>query len=295
MSERFRTIGLIGKPAEPSAARTLNTLIRHLRTRQVRVLVDEASDVRLSGPRVEISDRASIGKLCDLAIIVGGDGTLLNAAHTLVEYDVPLLGVNRGRLGFLVDVSPKEMIPMLNKILAGQYLEEKRFLLLSKVHRLGQNFGPDCALNDVVVHKSNVARMVELETLIDGQFLNTQRSDGLIVATPTGSTAYALSGGGPLVHPALNAIVLVPICPHTLSNRPIVIDGDSEIEVVVCGSNLDSAQLTCDGQSNVELQQGDRIRIKKKPLPIRILHPPGHDHYKILRAKLNWGAPPQPG
>ncbi len=190
--------------------------------------------------------------------------------------------------GFLTDVSPHEMLGTVEDILHGRYLEESRFLLHASVHRGDETISCSDALNDVVVHKWSVARMIEFETYIDDQFVNTQRSDGLIVSTPTGSTAYALSAGGPILHPTLNALVLAPICPHTLSNRPIIVDGNSRIEVRVSASTQD-AQVTYDGQLSLGLLAGDRVRMHRKDHPIRLIHPAGHDYFALLRAKLNWG------
>ncbi|MCA1805361.1 MAG: NAD(+) kinase, partial [Xanthomonadaceae bacterium] len=233
--------------------------------------------------------REELAARCDLAIAVGGDGTLLNAARSLADAGVPLLGINRGRLGFLADILPADMTSSLDRVLAGHYQEEERTLLHAEVLRNGECLHQSDALNDVVIHKYDIARMIELETHIDGRFLNTQRSDGLVMATPTGSTAYALSGGGPILHPTLSAIVLVPICPHTLTNRPIVINDHATIEVILHGGSTTEAQVTCDGQVKFPLDCGDRVRVCRKDKTIRLLHPPGHDHYEVLREKLRWG------
>ena len=221
--------------------------------------------------------------------MVGGDGTILHSARALADYDIPLVGINLGRLGFLADISPADMMEKLSEILTGKYHQEKRFLLESQVERNGQRINEGYAFNDVVIHKWNSVRMIEFETYVDGQLVNTQRSDGLIVSTPTGSTAYALSGGGPILHPSMNAIILVPICPHTLSNRPLVIDGDREVELVVKPGNQPHVRITLDGQDNFEIHDDDRILIRKKEKPIRLIHPAGHDHYQLLRAKMGWG------
>ena len=221
--------------------------------------------------------------------MVGGDGTLLNAARSLAPYDIAIVGVNQGHLGFLTDVSPGEMEQKLDEIFSGQYNEDERFLLHCSVLRDGEHINESVALNDVVVHKWDVARMLETETFVNGQLLNNLRSDGLIASTPTGSTAYALSGGGPILQPCLNAIVLVPICPHTMSNRPIVVDGNNVIEIVVRGSGHAHAQVTCDGQINFGLVAGDRVRIRKAEHKVRLIHPVDHDHFHVLRAKLHWG------
>ncbi len=289
MAGAFKSIGLLGKYADPTVGNTLRTLSDFLVGRDLQVLLDDATADVWPDHGLEHASRDEIGQRCDLAIVVGGDGTLLNAARTLAHYPIALLGINLGRLGFLTDISPTEMHEKLGDILEGRYMEEERFLLHSTIVREGEHISESEAFNDVVVHKWDVARMIEVETYVDGKFLNAVRSDGLIVSTPTGSTAYALSGGGPILHPSLNAIVLVPICPHTLSNRPIVIDGNSLIEIVVSGRGQSHAQVTCDGQINLGLVSGDRVRIRKKEHTVRLIHPCDHDYYQLLRAKLNWG------
>ena len=285
----FTTIGLLGKHGDHRVGETLQILHAHLRARGVRVLLDEGTAHTYPGHSIETASRESIGSQCDLTIVVGGDGTLLNAARSLVQYGIPLAGVNLGRLGFLADISPALMIERMEEILRGHYLLEERCLISSTIERNGQKINTSTAFNDAVVHKLNMARMIEFETYINGQFVNSQRADGLIVATPTGSTAYALSGGGPILHPTLNALALVPICPHTLSNRPIVVNSDSQITIVMIECNKDCAQLTCDGQINFCLLEGDQIHIHKQNPPVRLIHPADHDHYQILRAKLRWG------
>lgn len=289
MADEFSCIGLIGKYGDPTVGATLARLGEYLQARGLRVLLDESTAEVWPDHGLTTASRAELGEHCDLAIVVGGDGSMLNAARSLASQRIALLGVNLGRLGFLTDISPDDMTGKLDAILAGEYQEEKRFLLHSAIEREGEHLAESDALNDVVVHKFDVARMIEVETYVDGQFLNTVRSDGLIVSTPTGSTAYALSGGGPILHPSLNAIVLVPICPHTLTNRPIVVTGDSVIEIVVKGHGQAHAQVTCDGQINLGLVSGDRIRITRRKHEVRMIHPKDHDHFHILRAKLNWG------
>jgi NAD+ kinase len=287
----FKSIGLIGKYGDPGVVDTLGGLADYLRGRELQVLLDQETAAGIPGAGLEVASRTALAKRCDLAIVVGGDGTLLNAARTFADSGVPVLGVNLGRLGFLVDVSPAEMTARLDEILAGRYIEEERFLLHAQVWRDAGVIAEADALNDVVVHKWDVARMIEFETHIDGEFVNTHRADGIIIATPTGSTAYALSGGGPIVHPTLNAIVLVPICPHTLSDRPVVVDAASRIDIVV-GSGGTQAQVTSDGQISERLQPGDRVSVARKDRRLRLIHPSGHDYFAILRAKLRWGGTP---
>ena len=282
-------MGLIGKHGDDSVAQTLEQLIDFLRGTQAEVLFDAESAEKLPDFGLPVVDRQALGTRSDLVIIVAGDGTFLNAARSLVDLDVPLLGVSLGRLGFLADVMPGEMTDRLKEVFAGNYDEERRFLLDARVVRDGQDVFRGSALNEVVVHKWHIARLIQFETYIDGRLVNTQRSDGLIVATPTGSTAYSLSGGGPILHPGLDAVVLVPICPHTLSSRPLVVSADSEFEIRMDhSSEQPEAQLTCDGQTTLELRPVDRIIIRRKEPRLRLVHPRGHDYFATLRAKLHW-------
>jgi len=289
MADKFRTVGLIGKHGDDSVAHTLEQLIELLRNAKADILVDAESAEKLPSFGLPVVDRQTLGKRSDLVIVVAGDGTFLSAARSLVDLDVPLLGVNLGRLGFLADVMPAEMSDRLTDVFAGDYDEERRFLLETRVFRDGREVFFGAALNEVVAHKWHIARLIQFQTYINGRLVNTQRSDGLIVATPTGSTAYALSGGGPILHPALDAVVLVPICPHTLSSRPLVVSANSEFEIRMGHSGEQpEAQLTCDGQTTIELAPADRIVIVKKERRLRLVHPRGHDYFATLRAKLHW-------
>lgn len=289
MASTFRRIGIIGKYADSSVSATLRALSDYLAARDIPLLLDDATAAVWPEHGLEIVNREQLGRQCDLAIVVGGDGTFLNAARSLAHHDIALLGLNLGRLGFLTDISPAEMQCKLDEIFAGQYTEEDRFLLQCRVLRDGELISQSDAFNDVVVHKWDVARMIEVDTYVNGTFVNTLRSDGLIVSTPTGSTAYALSGGGPILQPCLNAMILVPICPHTLSNRPIVIDANTVVEIVIKGQGQVHAQISCDGQINLGVMAGDRVQIRKKEHSVRMIHPVDHDHFHILREKLNWG------
>ena len=293
MSYIFSTVGLIGKYGDPSVGNTLTALATFLRRRGLRVLLDEDSTNHLPAQGWEVVNRRTIGRQCDLAIVVGGDGTLLHAARMLVDFQVPLIGVNLGRLGFLVDVSPEEIGAELEDILNGKYREEQRSLLHAEIIRNGQSITQADALNDVVVHKRDVARMIEISAYLDGKFISDYRADGLIISTPTGSTAYALSGGGPIVHPALEAVLLVPICPHTLTQRPIVVGAESEISILIDEANTNDIQVTCDGQTGFEIEPGDSVVIRKKRRKLRLLHPTSHDYFQILRVKLGWGVRPE--
>lgn len=291
MTSAFKQVGLIGKSGDRRVAATLTSLITRLAQLGTRVLLDESVAGMLPDTPVAVVDRDTLADQCDLAIVVGGDGTLLTAARSLASSGISVLGVNLGRLGFLVDVLPEDMLPLLEEILAGHCMVEERALLHAMVSRDGKTLSENTALNDVIVHKKDIARLIELDTWIDGYFLSANRADGLIVASPTGSTAYALSGGGPILHPGLQALTLVPICPHTLSNRPIVIPDRSTIEIMVHEGTLE-AQLSCDGQVGEVLRPGDRITVRKHTHTLRLLHPPGHDFFTILRKKLRWSEQP---
>jgi NAD+ kinase len=291
MNTRFERVGLIGKSGDHHVSATLRALAALLQRHRVQIQVDEDVADMLADSACPVVTRDALARDCDLAIVVGGDGTLLNAARSLADPGCAVLGVNLGRLGFLVDVSPDDMDTQVERILGGDFIEEPRTLLHAAVIRDGIAVGESTALNDVIVHKKDIARMIELDTWIDGHFLNRNRSDGLIVATPTGSTAYALSGGGPILHPNLHAITLVPICPHTLSNRPIVINHDSRIEIVIHEGAL-QAQISCDGQVTLTLDPGDRVTVRKHAHDLRLIHPPGHDYFDILRRKLRWSEQP---
>jgi NAD+ kinase len=292
MKNTFKRIGLIAKLNNPRVAETLTTLTTDLEQRGVSVVLDESAASYFPTPQLTVYTRHELSQNCDLAIAVGGDGTMLNAARSLAEADVPMLGINLGRLGFLADVSPDEINERLTEIFNGQYEEEQRSLLNAKVMRNEKLVSESDALNDVVIHKDDIARMIDLDTTINDRFIYSLRADGLIISTPTGSTAYALSGGGPILQPNLPAFVLVPICPHTLSNRPVVVDENSTIEVTIKGSETDKAQITCDGQVNFSLLPGDRIQVKRKTHQLRLIHPADHDHFNTMRKKLHWAEQP---
>lgn len=289
----FKTIGLITKTGDAQYIQTLRALLTHLRRHDADILMDENAAMLLQDDNhCDVVSLPTMAARCDLAIVVGGDGSLLHAARAMADSQVPLLGINLGRLGFLVDVSPEEMAARLDEILQGEFIEAPRFLMQAQIKRGNQIIGESYAMNDVVLHIQDVVRMIEFQTYIDGQFVNTQRADGLIIATPTGSTAYSLSGGGPILHPGVNALVVVPICPHTLSNRPIVVSGNSEIEIVLCAHNKVPAQVAFDGQASILLEPDDRILIQRKAGEQRLIHPKRYDYFHILRTKLRWGEQP---
>lgn len=267
---------------------TLRRLKKFLANEGYYLIIEENIGALMPGHGMQVSSVKMMGEVCDLVIVVGGDGSLLGAARELAKSNVPILGVNRGRLGFLTDISPNEMEEKITEVLSGQYIQERRFLLDVLVKRNGEPIGYGSALNDVVLHPGKSTRMIGFDLFIEGQFVYSQRSDGLIVSTPTGSTAYSLSAGGPLLHPKLDAISLVPMFPHTLSSRPIVVDGKSEIKIVISEGNEIYPQVSCDGQHHLPVAPGDAINITKKPHKVRLIHPVKHNFYEICREKLGW-------
>ncbi len=273
----FQRIAITGKPNDQAVTDTIERLGSMLVRRGC--LVEHRPDID------ELSD---IADQLDLVIVVGGDGTLLYVARTVAAHGVPVLGVNRGRLGFLVDVSP-DRFDEIEAVIDGDMLIDERLMLEARVHSNDQVISQSPALNEVVLQKWNTSRMIEFETWINDEPCNRHRSDGLIVCTPTGSTAYALSGGGPVMHPGLDAMALVPICPHTLSNRPLVINANSRVEVRLRADEIDQVHVSCDGQTDVALGPEGRIEIRASSHRLRLVHPPGHRYFDILRAKLRWG------
>ena len=286
MKKAFATAALIGKYNSPEIAKPLLELAHFLEERGLKVMIDPLTASHIEKCRYPVLALEELGARADLAVDLGGDGTMLNIARMLAPYDVALVGVNQGRLGFLTDISLDTMLETIAAILDGQYVTEDRMLLEAEVESGNARAPGVLAFNDVVVSKGIKGTMIEFEVRIDGESIYTQRSDGLIVATPTGSTAYALSSGGPIVHPSLRVMTLVPVSPHTLSNRPIVISSDCTIEIVVAGA--DDARAHFDSHSNVELREGDRVRVRRYDHNISLLHPVGHSYYAMLRQKLNW-------
>ena len=284
----FQCVGLVGRSQHEDAAPVLNELVRLLQSRGAEILLEQRLAELLPVAGLSACALEDIGEKADLVIVVGGDGSLLGAARTLARSDVAVLGVNRGRLGFLTDINPDDVHAQVGAVLDGEFTHEKRFLLDAKVMRDGAVVGRADALYDVVVNSGTSAQMIELELYIDDTFVYRQRADGLIVSTPTGSTAYSLSGGGPIMHPALDAVVLVPMFPHALSSRPIVVDGNSEIRIDVLSRNRIHPPVTCDGQVNMTARPGDSVVIRKKPEKLTLLHPVGHSFYASCRDKLRW-------
>ena len=287
MQLKFSTIGLVGKYNSTDIAGALSKLAEFLTKRNVGVLI-ESETARSTGIQdYPVAQLPEIGERADLVIILAGDGTMLNIARNLVGHDARMVGVNQGRLGFLTDVPLVNMLPVIGEIIAGHYAVEERFLLSAHVWRENTCVFEACALNDVVVSKGNTGRLIEFEVSVDNQFVYSQRSDGIVIATPTGSTAYALSAGGPILHPSLEAIALVPICPHTLSNRPIAVNSHSQVEVAL--SEAIDARVHFDGQTHFDLLEKDRVTVTRGQKTIRLLHPLSHSYYDTLRQKLKWG------
>ena len=285
----FNTVAIIGKYMDPIALQNMRAdligLAEHLQSRQILVCIESntAKYAELTGFDTIVLD--DIGTVANLAIVMGGDGTMLSVARSLILADVPLVGINRGRFGFLTDLHSENMLVALDRILAGDFIEDTRMLLCAQVIRDGKILYSGHAFNDVVI-KSGL-RLIELEVRIDKQFVHKQRSDGLILTTPTGTTAYSLSAGGPILHPNLEAITLVPICPHTLSNRPITVSSNSDIEVKLL--QKDEAQVSFDGQYQIALESGDSIMVRRANHSISLLHPSDYCYFDMLRNKLNWG------
>ena len=288
MSAPFSTVAIFGKYKDPSVGDVINALTRFLQNRGLKVVLGEATATTIANPLAEARSLVEIEQEVDLGIVVGGDGTMLNVARCLADRSIPLLGVNLGRLGFLTDVPANQMTEEIGRILDGDYAQEERFLLAAEIVRKGKKVHGFRAFNDVILGKGRLSRLIEFETFVGGEFVNRVRADGIIVATPTGSTAYALSAGGPILNPTLAAIVLVPICPHTLSDRPLVVNSDQTIEISVTGQDR-SAHVTFDGQANYTLEEHDRIFVRRAQTPVTLIRPSARSHYAVLRAKLRWG------
>lgn len=287
MERLFKHVCLVARHSKPQVVEALRTLADHLARSGITVFVDkESATAAEAGPHLLI-ERNDMGKLADLVIVLGGDGTMLSIARQLAPYRVPLVGINQGRLGFMTDIPRHEMLEAIDAILAGNFIPENRILLQASVIREDAEVANALAFNDIVFSRGAVGSMIEFEVFIDNQFVYSQRSDGLIVATPTGSTAYSLAAGGPILHPTLQAIALVPICPQSLSNRPIAVNDSCEVEFMLT-RGLD-ARAHFDGQSHCDLMEMDRVLIRRYRNPLRILHPVGYNYYDMLRHKLHWG------
>lgn len=291
MKNPFSVIAIIGKPRNKQAIQTHKDLYTWLISIGKSVFIDDRLRELLTDiPAEHFASLVELGKIADLAIVVGGDGNMLGAARVLSRFDISVIGVNRGNLGFLTDLNPDDFEEQLTAVLAGDYLEETRFLLEAEIHRHGQVKSHNAALNEAVLHPGKIAHMIEFEVYIDDNFAFSQRSDGLIVSTPTGSTAYSLSGGGPILSPSLNAITLVPMFPHTLSCRPLVVDGNRRIKLVVSPENRGIQEVSCDGQVSLPVSPGDEVHIYQSPNVLRLIHPKDYSYYRVLRNKLGWSS-----
>jgi len=288
---QFKTIGLTARN-NIDIVDSLQAVIRFLEQNSgTNILLDENIANLLDGNKHPLFSMDKLGSNFDLVIVVGGDGSLLQVASSLADHDLPVTGINRGTLGFLTDILPGDIESTLQPILDGEFKIESRFLLDLSIGA-GEQRHLGSALNDIVLHPGKAVQMIEFELYIDNEFVYNQASDGLIVATPTGSTAYAMSAGGPIMHPRLDAMVLVPINPHSLSSRPIVIEGNRELTLVVGDRHNILPQLSCDGSMSHSCSPGDRVTIRKKQKELKILHPADYDYYETCRSKLGWSHRP---
>ncbi len=289
---KFRTVALIGKHDSPAVAEALRALLQHLRSHygdQLTVWVKAGNAAAIGEPELAANHETLVK--ADVAIVLGGDGTLLSAARRLAAHDVPLVGINQGRLGFMTDIARTDMLGAIDRLLAGEFIPDSRMLFDAEVWRQGERVFQTVALNDVVVNKGDLGRLIEMEVRVNGEFLYVLRADGMIVATPTGSTAYALSANGPILHPAVPGIALVPLCPHALTHRPITISDDSCVELVLITPH--DAHVHFDGQSHFDALAGDTIRVCRSAHVVTLLHPPGYSYFAMLREKLHWSAIPR--
>ena len=283
----FSTIGLVARVANEQIRETLLRAEVFLRDQGAAVVFESSSADMLGNEASDILDLSSLGSVCDLVIAVGGDGNILSTARAVAPYGVPVLGINQGKLGFLADISPDDIEKQIREVLSGNYTTEEHFLLEGEAE--GQAEVP-CALNEVLVHSAKMPKMIEMELYINETYVYSQNSDGLIVSSPTGSTAYALSAGGPIMHPSLNAIVLVPMFPHSLTSRPLVVPADDEIRILIVSESDVHARVSFDSHLEFNIAAGQSIVIRKKQEKLQLVHPPGHSFYGTCRSKLNWAS-----
>jgi len=286
MGTQFKKIALLGRHQDPRVSEPMVVLATHLTKAGVEVLAADDMSLELTATGMPETELAGSS---DLVIAIGGDGTMLYAGQQARRSNVPLLGINRGRLGFLADVTPEEMLDSVDHVLAGNYSTDTRLLLEAQLVGPGGKDVSALALNDVVLQRHDTGRMLDFVTRVADRYVNTHAGDGLVIATPTGSTAYALSCGGPIIEPQLDAIVVVPVAPHTLSDRPIVISASQSIEVTVLERENIRAEITVDGHAIGEILPDDKLHIAASDSRLTLLHPPGYDFYGILRSKLFWG------
>lgn len=285
-SQSFARCGLVVKRDAPRASLTLSAVQDCLLQMNVPVVADSETAAALA-PDMVSCPIEQMASHCDLMIVVGGDGTLLRACRAVIDDQLPVLGINLGRLGFMVDIAPESIAQVLPEIIAGRFVEEQRFVLEARALSSGASLG--LAVNDAVIRHPDPVSMLEFATYANDKLISHHRSDGLIISTPTGSTAYALSAGGPMMHPSSPAVAMVPICPHTLSDRPLILPAETKIRVEVGGRDGRGAIVTLDGHDNTALKNGDSLLVSRAERPLRLIHPADYDWYGILRSKLNWG------
>ena len=286
----FQNIGLVGRPGHDGVVDSLERILDYLTRRGVNSVLDFQTAGLVGNRGDSHCESDELANKSDLVVVVGGDGSMLHVAKAIAEAQIPVIGINRGKLGFLTDIPPSKIEDSLEEVLNGNFSVDRRFMLTaSKCEQEGSERKLGMALNDIVLHPGNAAQMIEFELFVDGRFVYSLASDGLIVATPTGSTAYSLSAGRPIMHPTLNAIVLVPMYPHSLNSRPIVVDGDCEIKLVVAATENLRPQISCDGQEVFEAHAGDEILIRKAECSLKLIHPLEHSFYGACRSKLGWG------
>ena len=291
----FSKIGLVGRTGSHPVVESLKTVLHFLQSRHCQIFIEEETAAsffsgKTPDTNIHIVKKTALAEACDLVIVVGGDGSMLGAARVLCKTRIPVLGINRGSLGFLTDISPDEIETRVAEVLDGKFVREERFLLNVVITRKDKDISHADAMNEVVVHRGTSLRMIEFGLYIDDQFVYSQHSDGLIVTTPTGSTAYALSGGGPILHPSLDAIALVPMFSHALTSRPIVVDGNSKIKIIMGNFRGGQPEVSCDGQNHLAIEAGDVIHIHKKPETLSLIHPVNYNYYETCRTKLGWGS-----
>jgi len=286
----FNRVGLVARTGTDLVLESLRRVLTFLKSRNITVLLEDTAVALLGESGDPSFTQEEMADKCDLVIAIGGDGNILGAARNFAPAGVPILGVNRGRLGFLADVSPENIETSIGQVLEGDYVIEEHFLLqgeVSSAESAGDVVDIPCALNEVLIHSAQMPKMLEFDLFVDDHFVYNQSSDGLIISSPTGSTAYALSAGGPIMHPSLDAIVLVPMFPHTLNSRPLVVQGDSVIKIVV-GEGSNGAKISFDSQLEFRMEPGQTLLVRKKKEKLKLIHPPGHSFYSVCRSKLDW-------
>jgi NAD+ kinase len=283
---KSKSIGILTKPKFPEVKGTLQAVVAWLRGRNIHVMLGQTS-ATLLGEEGGYQDAQLSGK-ADVLLVLGGDGTMLNAARLAAERSIPILGVNMGGLGFLTEVRLDNLYPSLERVFANDYVLDERLMLRTHIHRQGETVAQGVVLNDVVISKGTLARMIELKIAIEGRFVTNLRSDGLIVSSPTGSTAYSLSAGGPIIDPAVQSLILTPVCPHTLTHRPLIVPGNVKVDLTLT-SRDDGAMATLDGQVGVSITQGDTVTIHTSENRTRLIRFPESNYYDVLREKLKWG------